>query len=109
MSVLTFARVRVRNWVAPIQAFKVPNGCSTACRRTFIASGIRSSRPCVASRTLSYTQRFPAKHSDVLEQSLPYRVPLNLYSAVATFNGSVFPDRTRGRSALSVRAKPRTC
>ena len=39
---------------------------------------------------------FPAKHSDVLEQSLPYKVPLNLFSAVATFNGSVIPDRTRG-------------
>ncbi|MGV7915745.1 hypothetical protein PJO51_28960, partial [Mycobacterium kansasii] len=35
-------------------------------------------------------------HSDVLEQSLPYKVPLNLFSAVATFNGSVIPDRTRG-------------
>ncbi|MGV7032768.1 hypothetical protein [Methylobacterium symbioticum] len=39
---------------------------------------------------------FPAKHSDVLEQSLPYKVPLNFYSAIATFNGSVIPDRTRG-------------
>lgn len=39
---------------------------------------------------------FPAKHSDVVEQSLPYKVPLNLFSAVATFNGSVIPDRTRG-------------
>lgn len=39
---------------------------------------------------------FPAKHSDVLEQTLPYKVPLNLFSAVATFNGSVIPDRTRG-------------
>ncbi|ACL62562.1 hypothetical protein [Methylobacterium nodulans] len=39
---------------------------------------------------------FPVKHQDVLEQSLPYKVPLNLYSAVATFNGSVIPDRTRG-------------
>ncbi|WP_375274679.1 hypothetical protein [Methylorubrum thiocyanatum] len=39
---------------------------------------------------------FPAKHSDVVEQSLPYKVPLNLYNAVATFNGSVIPDRTRG-------------
>ncbi|GJE46634.1 hypothetical protein [Methylobacterium soli] len=39
---------------------------------------------------------FPAKHSDVLEQSLPYKVPLNFYSAVATFNGSAIPDRTRG-------------
>ncbi|MEH3117301.1 MAG: hypothetical protein PGN25_06755 [Methylorubrum populi] len=39
---------------------------------------------------------FPAKHSDVLEQRLPYKVPLNFYDAVATFNGSVIPDRTRG-------------
>ncbi|MCJ2136017.1 hypothetical protein MKK69_18510 [Methylobacterium sp. J-026] len=39
---------------------------------------------------------FPAKHSDVLEQSLPYKVSLNLFSAIATFNGSVIPDRTRG-------------
>jgi hypothetical protein len=39
---------------------------------------------------------FPAKHMDVLEQVVPYRVPLNFYEALATFNGSVVPDRTRG-------------
>jgi hypothetical protein len=39
---------------------------------------------------------FPAKHLDVLEQAVPYRVPLNFFEALATFNGSVVPDRTRG-------------
>ena len=39
---------------------------------------------------------FPAKHTDVLEQVVPYRVPLNFFEALATFNGSVVADRTRG-------------
>src|SRR5207253_4861745 len=32
ISVRTLSRVRVRKWVAPIQALRVPNGCSTVCR-----------------------------------------------------------------------------
>jgi hypothetical protein len=39
---------------------------------------------------------FPAKHTDVLEQAVSYRVPLNFFEPLATFNGSVIPDRTRG-------------
>ena len=39
---------------------------------------------------------FPAKHMDVLEQVVPYRVPLNFFEALAAFNGSVVADRTRG-------------
>ncbi|MFH5923098.1 hypothetical protein [Roseomonas xinghualingensis] len=39
---------------------------------------------------------FPARHTDVLEQAVPYRVPLNFFEPLATFNGSVVPDRTRG-------------
>jgi len=39
---------------------------------------------------------FPAKHTDVLEQVVSYRVPLNFFEPIATFNGSVMPDRTRG-------------
>src|ERR1700747_2167224 len=35
----------------------VPNGCSTVCRRTPMASGIRSSLACIASRTRSCFQR----------------------------------------------------
>ena len=33
------SKVRVRKWVAPIQALRVPNGCSTVCRRTPMALG----------------------------------------------------------------------
>src|SRR5215469_9089318 len=43
ISVLTRFKVRVKKWVEPIQALMVPNGCSTVCRRTPMASGIRSS------------------------------------------------------------------
>jgi hypothetical protein len=32
----------------------------------------------------------------VLEQVVSYRVPLNFFEPLATFNGSVVPDRTRG-------------
>ena len=39
---------------------------------------------------------FPAKHSDVLEQTVSYRIPLNFLEPIASFNGSVIPDRTRG-------------
>jgi hypothetical protein len=39
---------------------------------------------------------FPAKHMDVLEQVVPYKVPLNFLEALATFNGSVAANRTRG-------------
>src|SRR5262249_47629502 len=45
MSVRTLSRVRVKKWVEPIQALMVPNGCSTVCRRTPMASGIRSKGP----------------------------------------------------------------
>ena len=39
---------------------------------------------------------FPEKHVDVLEQVVEYRVPINFYEALAKFDGSVVPDRTRG-------------
>lgn len=39
---------------------------------------------------------FPLKHMDVLKQVVSYRVPLNFFEALANFNGSIVPDRTRG-------------
>lgn len=39
---------------------------------------------------------FPDKHMDVLEQVVDYRVPLNAFTPLATFDGSVVPNRTRG-------------
>ena len=47
----------MRMGVAPIQAFLVPNGCSTVHGRSRIAYGIWSSLFCMASRTPSCSQR----------------------------------------------------
>lgn len=44
---------------------------------------------------------FPVKHADVLEQVIEYRVPLNFYAPLATFNGSVIAYRTRGELAAT--------
>src|SRR6202035_2585859 len=57
ISVRTFSRVLVLKWVAPIQALRVPNGCSTVARRTRMLFGARSSRSCMASITASCSQR----------------------------------------------------
>jgi hypothetical protein len=39
---------------------------------------------------------FPAHHSDFLEQCIDYRVPIEMFSALAAYDGSVTADRTRG-------------
>jgi hypothetical protein len=39
---------------------------------------------------------FPDKHNDVLEQFIDYKVPLEMYSTLAEFDGSIVVDRTRG-------------
>jgi|GEM_PF-3461526 len=39
---------------------------------------------------------FPAHHTDFLEQSINYKVPVHLYSRVAEFDGSIIVERTRG-------------
>jgi hypothetical protein len=39
---------------------------------------------------------WPTGHSDFLTQTIDYRVPPHLISAVAEFDGSVVVDRTRG-------------
>jgi hypothetical protein len=44
---------------------------------------------------------FPIKHQDVLEQVVEYRVPLNFFEPIATFDGSVIPNRTRGELTAS--------
>jgi hypothetical protein len=42
---------------------------------------------------------FPAHHTDFLEQFVDYRVPVEMFSALAEFDGSVMADRTRGELA----------
>ncbi|MBI4376857.1 MAG: hypothetical protein HY549_10465 [Elusimicrobia bacterium] len=39
---------------------------------------------------------FPRKHSDVLQQFIKYRVPVDKFDDLAAFDGSLYPDRTRG-------------
>jgi hypothetical protein len=39
---------------------------------------------------------FPAPHTDFLEQFIDYRVPIDKYSALAEYDGSVMVERTKG-------------
>jgi hypothetical protein len=39
---------------------------------------------------------FPSHHTDFLEQFIDYRVPVEMFSALASYDGSVVADRTRG-------------
>jgi hypothetical protein len=51
-------------------------------------------------RTAAYREEaqhnFPAPHRDVLEQFIPYRVPVDKFDDLAAFDGSVLVDRTKG-------------
>lgn len=51
-------------------------------------------------RTVVYSEevphKFPTPHHDVLEQYIPYRVPVDKFSDLAAFDGSVLVDRTKG-------------
>lgn len=39
---------------------------------------------------------FPAHHTDFLEQCIDYRVPVEMFSTLAAYDGSVVADRTKG-------------
>lgn len=39
---------------------------------------------------------FPAKHTDFLEQFIDYHVPVEMFSPLAEFDGSLIVDRTKG-------------
>jgi hypothetical protein len=49
----------------------------------------------VASRAF-YRLEFPAPHTDSVESFIDYRVPTELFSAIAEFDGSVIAERTAG-------------
>lgn len=49
----------------------------------------------VASRTF-YEHNFPAPHIDSVESFIDYRVPTDLYTPMAEFDGSVVVERTAG-------------
>ncbi|WP_164667260.1 hypothetical protein [Virgibacillus doumboii] len=44
----------------------------------------------------SIPHNFPTPHPDFLEQTIDYHVPVHLYDAIAVFDGSAYPDRTKG-------------
>ena len=39
---------------------------------------------------------FPAQHTDYLEQTIDYQVPIDMFSALAEYDGSVIAERTKG-------------
>jgi hypothetical protein len=39
---------------------------------------------------------FPTTHPDFLEQTINYRTPLEMFDVIAHYDGSVYPDRTKG-------------
>src|SRR3954471_18216950 len=49
----------------------------------------------VASKTF-YQHNFPAPHSDVVESVIDYHVPVEKFTQLAQFDGSVIVERTAG-------------
>ena len=41
---------------------------------------------------------FPTTHPDFLEQVINYKTPLDKFDDIAKFDGSTYPDRTKGGS-----------
>jgi hypothetical protein len=39
---------------------------------------------------------FPTSHTDFLEQTINYRTPPEVFDCIAMYDGSVYPDRTKG-------------
>ncbi len=91
------------NWPQPskegaylmIQKYGVPNE-ATASRLIWYNNGPWK-------RSIVYRDpvphNFPTPHPDFLEQTIDYKVPVNLYDEVAAFDGSVYTDRTRGEAS----------
>lgn len=47
------------------------------------------------------THEFPIPHKDYLEQHIDYRVPPEKFDDLAEYDGSVYPDRTKGELGAS--------
>jgi hypothetical protein len=61
-------------------------------------------------RTMVYRDEvphnFPKPHTDVLEQFVEYRVPVDKYAEIAAFDGSVIPERTKGEVSARCDMEP---
>lgn len=60
-----------------------------------IWNGVAPWKRIVATRAF-FEHRFPAPHNDSVESVLDYRVPVEKYSDLAEFDGSVIAERTAG-------------
>lgn len=61
-------------------------------------------------RTIVYRDEvphnFPKPHTDLLEQFVDYRVPLDRFNDLAAFDGSVIPERTKGEISARCDMEP---
>jgi hypothetical protein len=61
-------------------------------------------------RTIVYRDEmphnFPKPHTDLLEQFIDYRVPVERFSDLAAFDGSVIPERTKGELSTRCDVEP---
>ncbi|WP_057911798.1 hypothetical protein [Peribacillus muralis] len=48
----------------------------------------------------SVPHNFPANHEDFLEQTVDYRTPIDVFEKIARFDGSCYPDRTKGEVSV---------
>ncbi|MDX2205900.1 MAG: hypothetical protein NW223_24330 [Hyphomicrobiaceae bacterium] len=64
-------------------------------------------------RTVIYAEEvpheFPTPHHDVLEQSIPYKVPIEKIGDLAAFDGSVLIDRTKGEMSARCEGEEANC
>jgi hypothetical protein len=55
-------------------------------------------------RTIVYRDavphNFPTTHPDFLEQTINYRTPIDAFDTLAYYDGSVYPDRTKGEVSV---------
>jgi hypothetical protein len=64
--------------------------------------GVGSWKRIVASRAF-YEHRFPVPHTDSVECVIEYRVPVEMFTALAAFDGSVIAERTAGEVSARCR------
>jgi len=53
----------------------------------------------VVAQKAFWEHRFPAPHMDSVETFVDYRVPAEMYTPLAEFDGSVMPERTTGEAS----------
>ncbi|MCF6137429.1 hypothetical protein [Pseudalkalibacillus berkeleyi] len=55
---------------------------------------------------VSVPHDFPTPHKDFLQQTISYKIPIEFYDELAEFDGSIYPDRTKGEVAVKCHNEP---